>query len=80
MWILLNLLLGLPILLTGLARRRPRAVASGAALVLFAAVDVLIAYLAIRDGRPMPDISLHAVFLLPVALTLAVLGARSLRG
>ncbi len=74
-----NALFGLLLVGMGAWRRRPTALRCGAALIAFALLDALMIYLALRGGRSIPAIGLHAVFLFPVAIWLAWKGARDLR-
>ena len=76
---ILNLLLGLAILVKGLANGRKAAIYSGAALLLFVAWDVALTCQAIRGGS-VPEIRIDLVLILPVSIVLWIVGARALRG
>ena len=78
-WTLFNALFGLILLGQGAFRRRRTAILCGATLVAFALLDVLLVYLAVRLGRPIPAIGIHAVFLFPLAIWLAWKGTRDLK-
>ena len=79
MSVLINLLLGVPILVAGLIKRRRTAIVSGAVLCAFALVEIaIVAFLLARRQTP-PDVGLHSIVLIPVAIILAMRGARGLR-
>ena len=78
-WTVFNALFGLILLGQGAFKRRRTAIRCGTALVGFALLDVLLVYLALRSGGAIPAISIHAVFLFPVAIWLVWVGARDLR-
>lgn len=71
--------LGLVILVQGIWRRRQTAITCGAGLLAIVAVDVLMVVVAIRRGHGIPEIPLHDVALLPLALWLAWRGAVALK-
>lgn len=78
-WTVFNALFGVILLGQGAFKRRRTAIRCGAALVGFALLDMLLVFLAVRSGGAIPAISIHAVFLLPVAIWLVWLGARDLK-
>lgn len=79
MSVLINAVLGIPLLVAGLFKRRRIAILAGATLCGLAVIEIAtLAYLW-SSRRTPPEIGLHSVVLVPLAIGLAIRGARALR-
>ena len=79
MSVLINAVLGIPLLVAGLFKRRGTAILAGATLCAFAVIEIAaLAYMWSRRATP-PEIGLHSVILVPLGIALAIRGARALR-